>query len=283
MTKIEIVSFVQSEFIASKDFISVIDFLELKDSSKYFDVAIFDETSSLECNEFCNFCVNKDIFKIIIVEDDNDLDKYKQLANAWILKSSVSQLFDFCGNIKDELILKKELFFAQLGLQKAFVSNFVNLESISMIKDEISDSTKKLSLSFENRVNELREIDSNIGAIKFHLKKYKDNKDNLDLIEKSIDKTEQVSSDLSKSIEELVKHVQILQCEDKIFQLFDGIINIIKDVDENLENSNLCIDEAKKSELMKKLVDFYSIQEQRDFVLNKKDEQSVSFGELTLF
>jgi hypothetical protein len=283
MRKIDIVSFVNSENLVSDDAFSITRFIDVKSTEEYFDIALFDKDSILEFKDFKEISINHDIFRVIVVDDSSNANKYKDDADAWISSSSLEKLSSFFVNLKAELSVRKDLFFAKKNLEKAFVGNFVNLDSISLIKDEISQATKKLSVSFENRINELRDIDGSVGAIKLSLKKIEKTNCENDEVQKSLKMAQEVSESLSHSIDELMKHVQILQCEDKIFQLFDGIINVLNDVDTSLQNSNFHIDETRKGELMKKLVKFYYIQEQRDFVSKDKNDDSVESGILTLF
>jgi hypothetical protein len=283
MRKVDIVSFVNSENLVPDDTFSITRFIDVKSNEEYFDIALFDKDSILEFKDFKEISINHDIFRVIVIDDSSNADKYKDDADAWISSSSLEKLSSFFVNLKAELSVRKDLFFAKKNLEKAFVGNFVNLDSISLIKDEISQATKKLSVSFENRINELRDIDSSVGAIKLSLKKIEKTNCENNEVQKSLKMAQEVSESLSHSIDELMKHVQILQCEDKIFQLFDGIINVLNDVDTSLQNSNFHIDETKKGELMKKLVKFYYIQEQRDFVSKDKNDDSVESGILTLF
>jgi hypothetical protein len=67
--------------------------------------------------------------------------------------------------------------------------------------------------------------------------------------------------------------------------MLDGISNIMKDTQNIEEEEYLDIDRELREDLLRDLVEFYTIQEQRDYVLGIKEseEDSSQASELTLF
>ena len=75
----------------------------------------------------------------------------------------------------------------------------------------------------------------------------------------------------------------ILQCEDRIFQMIDGIENSIKAQNDKFEKYRIEIEEEFKASIRHDMIKFYTIQDQRDLALGNeiKDEEEAS--ELTFF
>jgi hypothetical protein len=284
-SRLEIISFIEGINLDT-NLVTVTNSSDLLEGGKYFDIALYNEASHIDFEDFKDICENKNIFTIAIVDDTSSLDKYKDNSNGWILKESISDIDKLLVKIKDELMIKKELYYSKKGLTKLLVSNNAHIANIDMIKELISESTSLIAKNFEARVNEIRELDSNIGEIMLKLDgsigKVDGDKQG---IEDSLKSAQELHESMKTIIKSLFSYVSILQCEDRLFQMLDGISNIMKDTQNIEEEEYLDIDRELREDLLRDLVEFYTIQEQRDYVLGIKEseEDSSQASELTLF
>jgi hypothetical protein len=285
-SKLEIISFANNLSLSS-ELITVTDASQLLEGGKYFDIAIFDESSHLDFEDYREVCENSDIFTIAIINSTDSIEKYKDSSKAWILKDNLTILDKLLFKIKDDLILRKELYYAKEGLAKLVVSNSAHIANIDMVKDLINESTTAIAKNFECRVSEIRELDSSIGAIMSKLDSSMQKLDgDKEELQESLKTTQELHNSMKQIIKSLFSYVSILQCEDRLFQMLDGVSSIMKDTQYLNEESFLNIDREKKEDLLRELVQYYTIQEQRDFVLgikeDKEDIESQS-SELILF
>lgn len=284
-SKLELISFAENLVFDTSDLITVTNASELLEGGKYFDIAIFDESTHLDFEDYRDVSENVNIFTIAVLDSTNSLDKFKDNTKAWILKDNVFKLDKLLLKIRDELLLKKELYYAKEGLSKLVVSNIAHVQNIDMVKKLINESTTAIAKNFESRVNEIREIDSYIGDImhKINISINKLDGDKGELV-KSLESTKQIHEHMKKIIKSLFSYVSILQCEDRLFQILDGVSSIMKDTQYLEKEDFLNIDREKKEDLLRDLVRFYTIQEQRDFAMGMQEpEENTQASELTLF
>jgi hypothetical protein len=286
-SKLEIISFIDRVDIDA-NLVTVTKASDLLEGGKYFDIAIYDEASHIDFEDFKDICENKIIFTIAIIEEKDNAQKYKDSAKAWILKDAFNSdnLNKLLSKVKNELNMKKELYYSRKGLQKLLINNSVHISNIDMIKKLISESTSSIAKNFECRVNEIRELDSDVGSI---MLKLSDSINKVDGdkkgIEESLKSAEELHENMKTIIRSLFSYISILQCEDRLFQMLDGIANIMKDTQYLEDEEFLAINRETKDDLLRELVEFYTIQEQRDFVLGieESEEDSSQSSELTLF
>jgi hypothetical protein len=284
-SRLEIISFIEGINLDT-NLVTVTNSSDLLEGGKYFDIAMYNEASHIDFEDFKDICENKSIFTIAIVDDTNSLDKFKDSADAWILDSGLSDIDKLVKKVSKELILKKELYYSKSNLAKLLVSNDAHIANIDMIKSLISESTTLVAKNFESRVNEIRELDSSIGEIMLKLDssigKVEGEKQG---IEESLKSAQELHENMKTIIKSLFSYVSILQCEDRLFQMLDGIGNIMKSTQELEKEEFLQIDREAREDLLRELVEFYTIQEQRDFVLGieESEEENTQASELTLF
>ena len=158
-------------------------------------------------------------------------------------------------------MLKKENLLLRELLQTSVVHNDIHIESINMIKDEVTKSARAIESTFEENLTTLKEIKDD--------SRFRDN-----LIIK-----------LDSTISNIHKYISILQCEDKVFQMLDGVSKVLESNTKNIELNNISInDEEKTKQIKNDLVQHYTIQEQRDLASGEvASDDGMDSGELLLF
>ena len=143
-------------------------------------------------------------------------------------------------------------------LQKNYVLNKLTVEHLSLLKEEINMSTGKIESNFELNINLLKQIKNEVTD----------------------DKAEEM---LSVVLFNMKNYISILQCEDKLFQMIDGVSNYIDSSSQEIsKNVQIHEDIDKIKNIKEDTVKFYTIQDQRDLALGA-EPCDVEDSELTLF
>ena len=142
--------------------------------------------------------------------------------------------------------------------QKSYVLNELHVENLSLIKDEINKSTRKIELNFEANIKLLKQVQENIS-------------------------NDEASEKLSVVLFNMHNYISILQCEDKLFQMLDGVSNVLTASNQEIVDTVKVLNEEDKiQEIKNETVKHYTIQDQRDLSLNL-EPCDVEDSELTLF
>ena len=146
--------------------------------------------------------------------------------------------------------IKKELYNAQSQLQKAKLANDVHIASLSIIKHTLSQSTLKLKEFFKDDIRKLKNILSII--------------ENINIEDQNL---RQLMIDTTQDLKNMHDNITILQFEDILIQMIDGMENLITDQNQNLDSKAIVFDNTKISLCKEELLKFYTIQKQRDYLL----------------
>ena len=142
--------------------------------------------------------------------------------------------------------------------QKTYVLNELNVENLSMIKDGINHSTRQVESNFEANIDLLKQIREKVSD-------------------------DAIAEQLSVVLFNMHNYISILQCEDKLFQMLDGVSNILNASNSQIADEvEILSDENKIQKIKESTVEFYTIQDQRDLALNV-EPCDVEDSELTLF
>jgi len=178
-------------------------------------------------------------------------------------------------------------------LDKFIVDNSVHNANLEGIKLSMRESTQEIEKIFEERVEEMRSIhrDTIVAHEQLTTLKEKIIPEEFNELEESWNTTQSILSRTDDVIKAMFEFVTILQCEDRITQMIDGISKIMKsDVDDAAKNG-CTVAFNKEIGLKERLVPFYTIQEQRDYANGQDDAlqgrtckpDAVDIDEFTLF
>jgi len=254
-----------------------------------YDVMICD----LEHAEFALSTINpKECFSIIALHDfKNEIDLLPSGFDAWIDINSLDKLpgmlDSYAPTIEQKITIKTQ----RKIIERFSVDNSVHNANLEGIKLNMQESTKEIETIFEERVEEMREIHKDTKETHEKLTLLKTNTAPAAFaeLEESWEKTESILERTDEVIKAMFGFIMVLQCEDRITQMIDGISNIMKnDIAFSEKNGYVVSDEIKES-LKKRLVEFYTIQDQRDYAMGEEDAmkgcniQQPNIEELLLF
>ena len=219
------------------------------DYNEYYDIIIYDTLSFISFEEIRLKLSNKKIYRIAILDDMDELDIFKNFkTDAWLLKDKVSTHFqELLDNLKDDLKLRLEIYAYIDRLEKITIHNDIHTESFDILKSTIKNATKSIEKNFEARVKEIRETNEDLTLLKEEINAVKEVLDDEPLLINPVHTLEQIVGKNDDTIKSLFEFVMILQCEDRIEQLVDGILNIVKEDIKQIKSLDIEIsDELKK-------------------------------------
>jgi hypothetical protein len=153
------------------------------------------------------------------------------------------------------------------------------------------ESTKEIETIFEARVNEMRAIHNDTQSVHEQLTRLKEQiaPEVFEDLQSSWEITQSILKRTDDVIKAMFGFISVLQCEDRISQMIDGIGSIMND-DIQLANENgYYVSYAHEMELKNRLIPYYTIQDQRDYVLGEEDAmkgckpESVDIDDFILF
>ena len=246
---INVLTFLDNKIYNDLKDIIFINANDIDEAGVYFDVVLFTPDSILEFNDYLELSLYKKIYKILLLKSKNDtILNLKLDFDETYLLNDIDKLPVHIKSIEPILKLKREIFEQDMQLQQIKINNKVHIVSLDMVKSNISISTKKLEHSFEQKIASLKNIISLLDS------------DDSTKEGKIKEELELISSDL-------LNYVSILQCEDRIFQILDAITLILKHDSNKIKTNSVILSERVIKSLKKELIPFYTIQEQRDYVL----------------
>ena len=200
-----------------------------------------------------------------------------------ILLESYSDLIE--SKIKSRL--QREMI-EQLGVDTSV--HYANLEGI---KINMKESTQEIEKIFEDRVEEMKSIhsDTKLAHEKLTLLKEHMVPQEFKELEESWNMTESILARTDEVIKAMFGFIMVLQCEDRITQMIDGIASIMQSDLELIQQNNWQASLENEVELKNRLVAFYTIQEQRDYATGSSNAMlecsckpdAVALEEFTLF
>lgn len=206
----------------------------------------------------------------------NDYEKeYSLIPNSfdiWIdrkkFKDSLPLVLDKFKNLierKNKIRTQREI------IERLIVNTSVHHANLDTIKFSMRDSTKEIETIFEERVNEMKNIHKDAKKAYEKLTALKDKmiSQEFDDLEESWNMTKSILARTDEIIKAMFGFITVLQCEDRITQMIDGIENIMNDDMKYLEEKEYIVSSSIEKKLKERLVEFYTIQDQRDYVQGK--------------
>lgn len=201
---------------------------------------------------------NNNIISICLVDSLEQLAHCKKLGfDAWILKPHYESLNNIIIKFEKTIKINFKHYKNLQNIIENNIFNEVNLISLDMIKKHINKATTSIEENFEHNIQLLKDT---IGTTR----------------------NAKTKETLTVVLESLHRYISILQFEDEVFQMMDGIKNIISQSMQNANTMDLVINEEKWLDFRKSLASYYTIQDQRDVVLGIETKE-VEDGELTFF
>jgi hypothetical protein len=224
------------------------------------------ETASLLVNP-------KECFLIAALNDKDEQSLVPDIFDAWILRSSLLKLpsmleaYDSYIEQKIKLRVQREI------IERFSVDTSVHNANLEGIKLNMQESTKEIENIFEERVEEMREIhrDAKGAHEKLTVLKEQTAPSAFAELEDSWSMTESILSRTDEVIKAMFGFIMVLQCEDRISQMIEGIEKIMQDDVAFAELNGFSVEDELKTELKKRLIAFYTIQDQRDYASGIED------------
>ena len=255
------------------------------DTAVYLDEALytFESDKEIPCDimicpaehlETASLLVNpKECFLIAALNDKDEQSLVPDIFDAWILRSSLLKLpsmleaYDSYIEQKIKLRVQREI------IERFSVDTSVHNANLEGIKLNMQESTKEIENIFEERVEEMREIhrDAKGAHEKLTVLKEQTAPSAFAELEDSWSMTESILSRTDEVIKAMFGFIMVLQCEDRISQMIEGIEKIMQDDVAFAELNGFSVEDELKTELKKRLIAFYTIQDQRDYASGIED------------
>jgi len=255
------------------------------DTAVYLDEALytFESDKEIPCDimicpaehlETASLLVNpKECFLIAALNDKDEQSLVPDIFDAWILRSSLLKLpsmleaYDSYIEQKIKLRVQREI------IERFSVDTSVHNANLEGIKLNMQESTKEIENIFEERVEEMREIhrDAKGAHEKLTVLKEQTAPAAFAELEDSWSMTESILSRTDEVIKAMFGFIMVLQCEDRISQMIEGIEKIMQDDVAFAELNGFSVEDELKTELKKRLIAFYTIQDQRDYASGIED------------
>lgn len=210
----------------------------------------------------------KETFLIAALKDiDTEKESVPKEFDAWINRHSLNELPKMLKAYNDRIEDKIKLREQRELIERLWVDTSVHNANLDGIKQNMQESTKDIERVFEERVEEMKSIHTDIDESLKSLTSFREQMapQAFSELEESWIKTESILHRTDEVIKAMFGFIVILQCEDRISQMIDGIKKIMDNDIEFAKNSGYDIEPAYLSELKKRLLQFYTIQDQRDY------------------
>ena len=224
------------------------------------------ETASLLVNP-------KECFLIAALNDKDEQSLVPDIFDAWILRSSLlklpSMLEAYDSYIEQKITLRTQ----REIIERFSVDTSVHNANLDGIKLNMQESTKEIENIFEERVEEMRKIhrDAKGAHEKLTVLKEQTAPAAFAELEDSWSMTESILARTDEVIKAMFGFIMVLQCEDRISQMIEGIEKIMQDDVAFAELNGFSVEDELKTELKKRLIAFYTIQDQRDYASGIED------------
>jgi len=255
------------------------------DTAVYLDEALytFESDKEIPCDimicpaehlETASLLVNpKECFLIAALNDKDEQIFVPDIFDAWILRSSLLKLPSMLEAYDSYIEQKIKLRTQREIIERFSVDTSVHNANLEGIKLNMQESTKEIENIFEERVEEMREIhrDAKGAHEKLTVLKEQTAPAAFAELEDSWSMTESILSRTDEVIKAMFGFIMVLQCEDRISQMIEGIEKIMQDDVAFAELNGFSVEDELKTELKKRLIAFYTIQDQRDYASGIED------------
>jgi len=255
------------------------------DTALYLDEALytFESNKEIPCDimicpaehlETASLLVNpKECFFIAALNDKDEQSLVPDIFDAWILRSSLLKLPSMLEAYDSYIEQKIKLRTQREIIERFSVDTSVHNANLDGIKLNMQESTKEIENIFEERVEEMRKIhrDAKGAHEKLTVLKEQTAPAAFAELEDSWSMTESILSRTDEVIKAMFGFIMVLQCEDRISQMIEGIEKIMQDDVAFAELNGFSVKDELKTELKKRLIAFYTIQDQRDYASGIED------------
>lgn len=251
--------FAKNNSFESDDDIEFVRFYNLA-SLGYCDAVILD-SDTIQISEEIDFgflCGNEDIVKIILLKNnEEESDFFHYNFDAFLRADTVKFINNLMFSLEKKIILVRKINMLKKEIARNNILHESNNVSLDIIKVSTNKATKKIESNFESCIEVLKDVASSaVGEI---------NKNKLTFV-----------------LNSLRKYILILQFEDEIFQVIDGIKETNNDRLLSCYRFGLNLSDEEKLDFRKHLASFYTIQNQRDAII-RTSTKHVEDSELTFF
>jgi hypothetical protein len=225
----------------------------------------------LEHIEYAGAVVNPLECFIIVALENPEMERHlvPNTFNAWIDRNRLARLPAMLKAYQSHIDEKIKFRENHTLLERLIIDTSVHHENLNVIKSSMRESTKEIEKIFEARVEEMRSIHTDTANTLDQLSHLKEqiNPKVFENLEESWAMTRSILGRTDDVIKAMFGFVMVLQCEDRISQMIDGIGNIMDDDIFYARDNGCLINNEKEAQLKERLVPFYTIQDQRDYAI----------------
>lgn len=229
----------------------------------------------LEHVEYAGALANpyESFFIVALDNPDHERHLVPSTFSAWIDRKRLHRLPSMLDAYRSHIDQKAKTRALRNTLQRFSVDTSVHYANLEGIKLNMRESTKEIETIFEERVEEMRAIhhDTTLAHEKLTALKEQIVPKEFNDLEESWSMTQSILTRTDEVIKAMFGFIMVLQCEDRITQMIDGIGKIMDDDVRYAAEQGCAVSPDKETLLKERLVPFYTIQDQRDFVQGKDD------------
>ncbi len=247
----------------------------------------------LEHIEFVGAIANPEETFFIIALNDPVHEKalIPSTFHAWISRNRLERLPEMLDIYRANIDKKSTIRETRALMERFIVDTSVHHANLDGIKKSMRESTKEIETIFEARVQEMRSIHTDTQSAHEQLTRLKEQivPEVFEDLQSSWEITQSILKRTDDVIKAMFGFISVLQCEDRISQMIDGIENIMNDDIELANENGYYVSYANETELKNRLIPYYTIQDQRDYVLGEEDAmkgckpESVDIDDFILF
>jgi hypothetical protein len=193
--------------------------------------------------------------------------------DAWIDRARLDKLPSMLEAYNSHIEQKIKVREQREIIERFSVDTSVHNANLSGIKLNMQESTKEIETIFEERVKEMKAIhhDAREAHDKLTLLKEQTAPSAFTELEESWNMTSSILDRTDEVIKAMFGFIMVLQCEDRITQMIDGIAKIMEDDVEFALQNGYPVSMELENNLKKRLIPFYTIQDQRDYANGIED------------
>ena len=175
--------------------------------------------------------------------------------DSWIMADSLHLVEELLQTYQKNISTRRKSYEFVSLLETIKVFNGVNIENIDLIKQIVENSSTDIEKNFDSNLKQLKLLDNAEDLTK-------------------------MKNSLREILESLKDNIRILQCEDRLVQILDGINSVFGDIDDRIEHLSIAPSNTEK--IKEELVKFYTIQDQRNIALGI-EENIDDIEQVTMF
>jgi len=267
---VRVVFFTQTDFCKFNDIdVEFIPFSAENIKDRYFDIAITDKTSyDIFSQNLAN--MQEYIYKIAIVDDKSEIDFVCKNHNAWILSTKIANIHKLIKASLDRIKIAKDLNASNKILKQVLADNNIGTKSCDLVLLNLKKATLQVKNIFEIQVEEMKNIHNDIKAVRSNLQDDFTPPICID-VQGAARQTDSILIRTDSVIKEMYGFIRILQCEDRIAQMLDGIKNLLNLEAELIRQQGIDITKNELLHLTDSLEVLFTLQEQRDIAKGETD------------